>query len=183
MPNAGTFNAVPYGELGYSSDGLGNMDGRVFEISTYNTALASGAVIDSVLITGVNPIAVLSRGIQIDNLGIKVEVFLGPTYTGGTDVPIYSLNKLSSRAPTFSIKTGVTVTTTGTKCFADRIVIGDSSGGQARSHTGATDALDASPIYANLKTYLIRTTNLAAAAQKVATHTVLLEGENMTEYL
>jgi hypothetical protein len=133
--------------------------GMMYEASRRVTGLTSGAVLDSVIVTGDYPLILKSRLLNYTGDGITPEIFEAPTYTGGTPDPYYNLSRINPVASDVVVLSAPTVTATGVKAFADDFLI---SGGTGNTRGGSLRALTAERIFKPNTAYLLRQTMLSA---------------------
>lgn len=141
-------------------------NGLQFEASGLAATLATGANFDVEFQTGVKPVIVKGRQISFTGTQITATVFEAPTTSGGTAVTAYNMNRINPVATTCTIKTGVTVTATGTQISAPTYGIGSAGNGNNVRGTFAIDGAERI-LKPNTK-YLLRITNNDAATQKAA---------------
>jgi hypothetical protein len=154
-------------------------NGAQFEASTYNPSLAGGATVGYVVLVGPLPVAIKGRAISVSGLGLKLETFKNPTYTGGVAVPVFNLNTRNANATTVEIFGGVTVTNDGVKVSCDKYVLGSNpQGGSSNvSSTQFSEAAGLEFILAPFTVYYFKSTSLDTAAQRVFSYNTWYEGE------
>jgi hypothetical protein len=135
--------------------------GLIYEASRRVTALASGAVLDSILVTGQYPVILKSRLLSYTGDGITPEIFESPTYTGGAADPYYNLSRTNPVASDVVLLAGPTlsVSAPGTKAFADDYLI---SGGTGATRGGSLRSITAERVLKPNTPYLLRQTMLSA---------------------
>jgi len=150
--------------------------GGASEVTNYTAALAGGASINYVAIVGAYPVMITRRSVMFDGLGLLLELFSTPTYTGGTPLVSYNMNAGFNTPVLSSLLGGATITTPGTKVASDITVLGNVTVGQTVVSTSLLNT-DAIPhILMPNTTYLFRTTSLDTNAMRVSTHTQFFEG-------
>lgn len=149
-------------------------NGVQYEISSDNLALANGASIDTIFITGVNPVVIKSRIVKFNGTHLTTRVYRTPTFTGGTITPYFNLNDRNPVAGTVVIRAGATVTAPGTEFGAPTFDIGSSNNGNTSVSTYTTLGIER--ILAPNTTYLQRITNDTAAIQEVSSYLSWFEG-------
>jgi len=153
--------------------------GVQFEASTYNPALAGGATSGYVVLVGPKPVALKGRTISVSGLGLKLEMFKNPTYTGGTGIQIFNLNQKNPVETTVEILAAPTVTVEGVKTASDKYIFGsDLQGGvSVSSSTLFTEAPGLETILAPNSVYYFKSTSLDTDPQRVFSYNTWYEGE------
>jgi hypothetical protein len=150
-------------------------NGVQFEASALVAALAAGATVDTIFITGLKPVIVKARQLAFDGKGLTARVYRGPTYTGGTPVPIYNLNEINPVASTVQALSGAAVSAAGVEFGAPTFAIGSDLQGQ--SVQGAYSVAGQERLLAPSTTYLLRLTSTDPTdAQRVSTYLTWYEG-------
>jgi len=154
-------------------------NGAQFEASTYNPALAALAVSDYIVSVGVKPVLLKGRAISVSGLGLKLEFFKNPTFTGGVQIPVFNLNSRNPMATTVQIIAAPTVTVTGAKVGCDKYALGSNpQGGSAvTSSTLFNEAAGLETLLAPNSAYLFRATSLDTDPQTVFSYNTWFEGE------
>lgn len=182
MATVGEVDSTLLVEIDVQAPFAATVNGTCFEYTAYAPTVPANAILDSIVVVGDNPVAVISRVVQFNNSGFAISTFKNPTYTGGTPQPVFNINTGATNAPTTTILSGALVTNSGPMCLATKYLLGDDVVGQARTVTGATDSTPAAHILGRNTTYLIRVVNLADSVQKYTSTTVFLEGEFYVSY-
>ena len=99
-------------------------NGVQYEVSSYNPALAASGNIRTIFITGAKPVAIKARLVSFDGAGIEARVYKWPTYSGGTLAPYFNLSDVNPVAGGVQIRSGATITATGTEFGARSYLIG-----------------------------------------------------------
>lgn len=151
----------------------GTRIGAIFTASRLVTAVGAGANSDSTFTTGAKPVVFYARNVDRSGSGVSAQIFEAPTTSGGSAVTVYSTNRNMVVASTVTILAGVTTTATGTQVAATSYAIGNASvlgqGGQAV----LGELLYLKPN----TTYLLRLTNLDAAAENISSFIAWSEGQ------
>lgn len=159
---------------------LGDISGRVnatrgsaiFTASRLASAVAAGANTDSTFTTGAKNVILYARNVDRSGSGVSAQIFESPTTTGGTAVTSYNTNRDKVVASTVTILSGVTTTATGTQIAATSYAIGNASN-QGRGGQAVLGEL----LYLKANTtYLLRLTNLDAAAENITSTIAWAEG-------
>ncbi len=141
-------------------------NGLQYEASGIAASLAAGANFDVEFQTGAKPVIVKGRQISFTGTQITATVFEAPTTSGGSAATVYNLNRINPVATTCTVKTGITVSATGTQISAPTYGIGSAGTGNSVNGTYAVDGAER-VLKPNTK-YLLRITNNDAATQKAA---------------
>lgn len=152
----------------------GTRTGRLYTASRRVTGVAAGANLDSIFVTGALPVYLFMRDIGRSGLGVSASIYRGPTYTGGTLDPVYSVNDLTGDGSlsTIQLKVGPTVTVVGTQTIATSYAIGNTSN---QGQGGLAELKQ--PLYMLPNTaYLLRITSLDTAAQDITASIAWYEG-------
>lgn len=152
--------------------------GLQFETSTYNSAFPALGTSGYIITTGSKDVVLKGRVISVSGLGLKLELFKNPTYTGGVTLPIFNLNHRNAEATTVSIKGAPTVTVDGTKVSCDRYILGSQpqGGGAVSSSTLFNDAQGLETILPANSVFYFKSTSLDDATQVVASYNTWYEG-------
>lgn len=154
-------------------------NGVQYESSTYNPSVAANAVSYFVILTGSKGALIKGRTITVNGLGLKLETFVNPTYTGGTPIPIYNLNHKNPVPPTVTVLGNPTVTADGTKIACDKYILGTNPQGGVSvvSATLFTEAQGLETVLAPNSIYLFKSTSLETAdTQAVFSYNTWYEG-------
>lgn len=154
-------------------------NGSQFESSTYNAALAGLAVSDYIVSVGAKPVLLKGRAISVTGLGLKLEFYKNPTFTGGVQIPIFNLNSRNPIATTVQIIAAPAVSVAGTKIGCDKYALGSNpQGGSAvTSSTLFNEAVGLETLLAPNSTYLFRATSLDTDPQTVFSYNTWYEGQ------
>lgn len=151
-------------------------NGLQFEFSSYNPTLASNTPQYAVFKTGSKPVLLKSRIIAFTGTSISADVYVSPTYTGGTLQGIYNLRTDNKAiATTSQIISGVTPTNNGTKIAATTYGIGSSGNGQ--SVLGSFTVSGVERLLSANSEYLLEIKNTSASTCAVAVYATWYEGE------
>lgn len=147
--------------------------GAQFEGSTLLT-IGGGASIDTIFLTGSNPVSLKGRKISYNGNGVTAEIFASPTYTGGSPATYQNANNKNPQVGESQIIVGATITDDGTLAFSPIHSLGNSGffGGGSQ-----VPGIESERILAPNTAYLLRLTNLDAGDQQVASHLSWYEGE------
>lgn len=152
-------------------------NGVQFEADIQLLNIASGAVIDLVILTGNLPVALKGAVQQFDEEGFSRTFYQNPVYTGGSPIPYYNKNYYNPSAGQLQILSGATVTSSGTQVSAERRFLGSNQGGNRTISTQSSVTFGLETVLAPDTVYLIRTTNLAPSSQSIITYVTWYEGE------
>lgn len=154
-------------------------NGVQFEASTYNAAFPGLGVSNFVLITGAKPVALKGRALSVGGLGLKLELFRDPTYTGGTPLSIFNMNHRNPVASTVQILALPTVTNDGVKIACDKYALGSNLQGAVGTLTNTTfsEAEGLETIFAPNSVYLFKNTSLDVDPQSVFSYQTWYEGD------
>ncbi|MNQ15151.1 hypothetical protein D3C85_281160 [compost metagenome] len=148
--------------------------GVQYEVASNTPALGVGANIDTIFITGANPVVVKSRIVKFNGGSLLTRVFTGATYTGGSPVTYFNLNDRNPVAGTVTIISGATVTGTGAEFGAPTYDIGSTDIGNSSISTFSTFGIER--ILKPNTIYLQRITNDSAAVQRVSGYLTWYDG-------
>lgn len=152
----------------------GTRIGRLYNASRRITGVAAGANVDSIFTTGSLPVYLFQRDIGRSGLGVSASIYRGPTFTGGTLDPVYSVNDITGDGDlsTIQLRIGVTVTAVGTQTVATSFAIGNTSN---QGQGGIAELKQ--PLYMLPNTvYLLRITSLDSQAQDITANIAWYEG-------
>lgn len=149
--------------------------GVQYEVSSNTPSLAIGGNIDTIFITGNQPVVVKNRIVKFNGISLLTRVFSGATYTGGTPVTYYNLNDRNPVAGTVQIIGGSTVTGTGTEFGAPTYDIGSTDIGNTSVSTFSAGGFER--VLKPNTVYLQRITNDSGAAQRVTGYLTWYEGQ------
>lgn len=153
--------------------------GKQFEASTYTDAFPGLASSGYVVRTGGEDVVLKGRTISVSGLGLKLEMFLNPTYTGGSPIQIYTLNHRNSNGTTVQILAGPTVTNDGIKVACDKYIFGSNlqGGVSVSSSTLFTEAPGLEMILPKNSTFYFKSTSLDTDPQRVFSYNTWYEGD------
>ncbi len=136
--------------------------------------IALTGTLDEAFETGDRDTELLAFEVRSDVDDIRIEVFEGVTYTGGTTPNTNSVNTDRNSTATAVLVAVVdpTVTDLGTKISNRRLII---AAGQGSSNTGLQSTAAASIMMKRSTKYLIRFTNLDSTAAIMSTVTLYSE--------
>lgn len=150
-------------------------NGSQFDAANYVPALASLGSVDLIFQTGSLPVLIKAQNVAFDGAGVQVELFEGPTYSGGVSDTPFNLSDIDPKASTVTILMGVTTTDDGVKIAPTLTMLGGVEPGNKATPTGMVAGLDRA--LAPNTTYLRRITSIdGAGAQRVATYATWYEG-------
>lgn len=152
----------------------GTRTGRLYNASRRVIAVAAGANVDSIFTVGALPVYLFQREVGRSGLGVSASIYRGPTFTGGTLDPVYSVNDLTGDGDlsTIQLRIGPTVTAVGTQTIATSYAIGNTSN---QGQGGIAELKQ--PLYMLPNTaYLLRITSLDSQAQDITASIAWYEG-------
>lgn len=152
----------------------GTRTGRLYNASRRVTGVAAGANVDSIFTVGALPVYLFHREVGRSGLGVSASIYRGPTFTGGTLDPVYSVNDLTGDGDlsTIQLRIGPTVTAVGTQTIATSYAIGNTSN---QGQGGIAELKQ--PLYMLPNTaYLLRITSLDSQAQDITASIAWYEG-------
>lgn len=152
----------------------GTRIGRLYNASRRVTAVAAGANVDSIFTTGNLPVYLFQRDIGRSGVGVSASIYRGPTFTGGTLDPVYSVNDITGDGSlsTTQLRVGPTITDVGTQTVATSFAIGNTSN---QGQGGIAELKQ--PLYMLPNTaYLLRITSLDSQAQDITANIAWYEG-------
>lgn len=137
---------------------LNSKTGRQYEASFYQASLAASGVSDIAFEVGDDPVLIKDVGIQFTSAITSLQVFKGPTFTGGAGITIYNLNDAGAVTPTSIVTGGVSTSDTGAAVSPKQYSLGAEGIGERLLSTtgigvGVERVLEAGA------TYLFRITN------------------------
>lgn len=147
---------------------------KVYNAARRVTAVATGANLDSVFITGALPVYFFQRYIGRSGSGVSADIYRAPTYTGGVAAPVYSVNDVSGDGSlsTIQLFSGVTTTVVGTQSVSTAYAIGNAS----NQGQGELAELKQPLLMLPNTVYLLRITSLDASAQDITSSIAWYEG-------
>ena len=153
--------------------------GRQFEASTFTNAFPGLASSGYVVLTGPDTVILKGRTISVTGLGLKLEMFINPTFTGGIPQEIYTLNHRNSLGSNVTILAAPTVTNDGTKVACDKYVLGSNlQGGRAvSSSTLFTEASGLEMVLPPNSIFYFKSTSLDKDPQSVFSYNTWYEGD------
>ncbi|MCY1435908.1 hypothetical protein D9M71_520190 [compost metagenome] len=151
-------------------------NGVQYEVSSNTAELANGAHIDTIFITGDQPVLIKNRIVQFSGVSLLTRVFRAPTYTGGSPVPYFNLDDISPVTGGVQVIGGATVTDTGVEFGAPTYSIGSAGVGNSSLSTYSTQGIERR-LRPNT-TYLQRITNDSGATQRVSGYLSWYEGDS-----
>lgn len=152
----------------------GTRTGRLYNASRRVTGVAAGANVDRIFTVGALPVYLFQREVGRSGLGVSASIYRGPTFTGGTLDPVYSVNDLTGDGDlsTIQLRIGPTVTAVGTQTIATSYAIGNTSN---QGQGGIAELKQ--PLYMLPNTaYLLRITSLDSQAQDITASIAWYEG-------
>lgn len=161
--------------------------GTQWESSLYIPALAAGANVDFVVITGALPVLVKARTIEVDGLGVVVNVYRDPVYTGGTPKQVFNLNSgvdTEVVQPLAQLLGGVSVSDPGVPIAAERRVLGSSTLGNNRLATQGGEYTGLERVLLPNSVFLFRSTSTDPTnPQKYNSYSTFYEGPLDVPYI
>lgn len=148
--------------------------GVQYEVSSDTPSLAIGGNIDTIFITGANPVIVKNRIVKFNGTSLLTRVFSGATYTGGAPVTYYNLNDRNPVTGGVQVIGGATVTGTGTEFGAPTYDIGSTNVGNTSVTTFSQGGFER--LLKPNTVYLQRITNDSGAIQRVSGYLTWYEG-------
>jgi hypothetical protein len=150
-------------------------NGRMFEYSSSNDALAAGAFVTLGLTVPVGYVAIVkTRDIQYDMGSATAITYSGSAFTGGTPVPLYNM-AITGPASNLQLVSEPTVTTLGTQCFATTYLMGPTSGGTGnRAQLANVPGLERLLLPGK---YILRITNTGSYTGRVRVYSAIFEGD------
>lgn len=149
--------------------------GVQYEIASNTAALADGANIDTIFITGPLPVIIKSRIVKFNGTSLTTRVYRAPTHSGGAIAPYFNLNDKDPVVGGVVIRTGVTVTAVGTEFGAPTFDVG--SAGQGNSSLSTYSVTGIERVLRPNTTYLQRITNDSGSVQRVTSYLTWYEGD------
>lgn len=152
----------------------GTREGKLYNASRRVTGVLAGANLDSIFITGALPVYFFQRDVGRSGVGVSASIYRGPTYTGGTVDPVYSVNDLTGDGSdsTIQLKISPTVSAVGTQTVSTSYAIGNTS----NQGQGGLAVLK-QPLYMLPNTaYLLRITSLDTQTQDITANIAWYEG-------
>ena len=132
--------------------------GEQFEAALYQASLAASGTIDLVVQTGAKTVQFKTLRTQFDSELLSSQLFKGPSFTGGTSLPIYNLNDKDALASTITLLAGVTTSDPGVAVGAKNYSIGTAGQGN-RAVTALSQEADIDRILEANSEYLLRIIN------------------------
>lgn len=152
-------------------------NGVQFEASSYLESLAAGASSYAIFITGDKPVLVKNRQISFTGKGITAQVFVSPTYSGGTPLPVYNLSRINPAESTVAVMVGATVNADGTQVATPTYGIGTASQGSNTVGTFSGFGVNGvERVIAPNSIIALKVTNRDTVACEIATYTTWYEG-------
>lgn len=153
-------------------------NGVQFETSSYLPSLGAGLSTFAIFKTSSKFALLKNRQISYTGKGVTADVFINPTYTGGTSVPSFNLRlDAFAQTATVQILTGMTVTANGTQIAASTVGIG--TAGQGSNTVGTFSGFGQQGVERVIPlntTLLLRITNRDTAACELSTYATWYEG-------
>lgn len=148
--------------------------GVQYELSADTPSLAIAGNIDVIFTTGALPVTIKARQVKFNGASLVTRVYRAPTFTGGSVTPYFNLNDIAPVTGLATVRTGATVTATGTEFGAPTFDLGSISNGNSSLSTYAVTGIERQ-LRPNT-TYLLRITNDSAAIQRVCSYLTWYEG-------
>lgn len=143
-------------------------EGRYFSGGYYNSSLADTASQDiGVTVSSSNSFH--CKFVASVGGNCTIDIYEGPTYTGGTSVTMSNHNRSSSKSSDLTVVRGPTVTGTGTQFNSTMFA----PGGDKHVGPGGDFGFNNEIVLQKGKKYLFRVTNVSGGAIKMSVH---LEG-------
>lgn len=137
---------------------LNSKTGRQYEASFYDDALAASGVADIAFEVGDDPVLMKDVAIQFTSLVISLQVFKGPTFTGGNAITIYNMYEGGAVSPTSTVTGNVSTSDAGTPISPTEYSLGATAQGNRLISSGA-GGVGVERVLSAGETYLFRITN------------------------
>ena len=160
---------------------LNSRTGRQYEASFYVPALASGASADVVIVVGAEKMLIKDISVQFESDEIQTQLFRGPSYTGGTEIPVFNLNDGGAVPDDVELLAGASVTDTGTAVGPAVRSLGVAPGFILPRQTSLGQGVGVERVLADNATYLYRITNTNGATTRIAGLATWYQGPISTE--
>lgn len=128
---------------------------------------------DTIFLTGNTTVLLKSRTIGYSGRGVTAEIYIAPTYSGGTLATYQNPNTLNPVVGLSQIIVGTTVTADGTLAFAPVHLLG-STGQNTKGLAGAD--IGQEKVLAPNTAYLFRLTNLDSRTEQISSYLSWYEG-------
>lgn len=148
------------------------LSGMAWEAQRVLTGMTAGQRAASIIKTGNLPVLLKSRIFAYTGDGVTVNLYSGPTYTGGTPDPVFNMSRISTNTLKAQLLTGFTLTADGVQAAATMSLVGPSGSqykGSHMTHFGSNRLL------APNTSYLLTFTSISAS-QTVTARLEFLEG-------
>lgn len=153
-------------------------NGVQFETSSYLASLGANQSTYAIFRTTSKFALLKNRQISYTGKGVTADVFINPTFTGGTTLPAYNLRLDSfAQAQTVQILSGITLGSLGTQIAASTVGIG--TAGQGSNTVGTFSGFGQQGIERVIPpntTLLLRITNRDTVACELSTYATWYEG-------
>lgn len=161
---------------------LNSKSGAQYEAAFYIASLAAGSNSDVVIIVGDQPVSIKDVLVGFNCEEISTQVFIAPTYTGGTPLAVYNFNDEQAVPDDVTVLAGVVTTATGTPVSPQLHSLGSEGQGNRRI-SALSDNHGIERILWNNSTYLFRITNRDDIATKITGFATWYQGplSTMTE--
>ncbi len=104
---------------------LNSKTGRQYEASFYLASLAVSTSTDIIIQIGAsNPVLIKDINVQFNSQRIGAQLFVGPSFTGGSAIDVYNLNDDGAVADDITLLAGATVSVTGTAVSPQIVTLG-----------------------------------------------------------
>ncbi|CAM0037785.1 hypothetical protein VPH184E373B_0031 [Vibrio phage 184E37-3b] len=148
--------------------------GVQFEGSKNFGEVAGGTVLNTIFRTGNLPVSLKRRLVSFTGEGVTGEIFINPTYTGGTSESYQNGTTISPAVGISQILVNLTtLTDDGTLAFAPVHAFGNASN---QGKGGVLALIEPEHILAPNTDFLLRLTSLDSNPQSLASHLVWYEG-------
>lgn len=136
--------------------------GRVFQGGVIERAFGDSVVLDFIITSGINPIAISKLDVISDSEEFKLEFFLSPAFTGGTPVLLFNQLAGSTRSALTSIIELPTISDDGTP---GTVGIVRGIAGQGNSSGLAQGGIESLTSIAPNTSLMLRVTNQGAVGE------------------
>jgi hypothetical protein len=139
---------------------LNSKRGMQYEAAFYLASLAVSTSTDIIIQVGsINPVLIKDINVQFNSQWVSAQLFLGPSFTGGTSLDVYNLNDAGAVAGDVTLLSGATVSDPGTAVSPQIVSIGTENLGK-RAVSSVAGGVGVERVLAAGATYCYRITNL-----------------------
>lgn len=148
---------------------LNSKRGVQYEAAFYLAALPTGESVDIIFSIGSsNPVLIKSVVVQFESDEISTQLFVGPSYTGGAEIPVYNLNDAGAVVDDVVVVSGATVSDTGLAVGPEIRTLGAAPGFLTQGLINVGMAAGVERVLAANADYLYRITNTDGATTRIA---------------